>query len=157
VDAVGRELGQKGLQVTSDNCLPVLGVQVVINGAASDCEARNTATFDLFRRHRIRRVILAAAWVQYLGSHDKVLRLGGDAKAATSSEEALRQGLQQTIRRLQAAGIDVVIVGPVPEIGWNVPFVLAASEWRGKAPPDGPRLADFITHQRRIMSILSEL
>ena len=157
VDAVARELGQKGLQLTSDNCLPVLGTEVILNGAVTDCEARNEATFDLLRQHRVRRVILAGAWIQYLGDYDKVLRMGGKAKAAASSEEALRRGLQQTIRRLHAAGIDVVIVGPVPEIGWNVPSVLAAREWRGKAPPDGPRPADFMAHQRRIMSILSEL
>ncbi len=156
VDAVGRELGQKGLQLTSDNCLPVLGTEVVVNGAVTDCTALNEATFDMLRQHGVRRAILAGAWIQYLD--DKVLRLGGgEAKAAASSEEALRRGLQQTIRRLHAAGIDVVIVGPVPEIGWNVPAVLAAREWRGKPPPDGPRLADFTAHQRRIMSILSEL
>jgi hypothetical protein len=129
---------------------------VVLNGAVTDCAARNEATFELLRQRRVRRVILAGAWIQYLGDYDKVLRLGGEATAAANSEQALRRGLKETIRRLQAAGIEVVIVGPVPEIGWHVPTVLAAREWRGRAPPDGPGLADFMAHQRKVLPILAQ-
>jgi hypothetical protein len=59
--------------------------------------------------------------------------------------------------RLRTDGIDVVIVGPVPEIGWNVPSVLAAKEWRKQPMPEGPSLADFMSSQRKIMPILREL
>ena len=64
--------------------------------------------------------------------------------------------LKQTVRRLQDAGIEVVIVGPVPYIGWNVPSVLAASALRGMAPRDGPRREDFMAHQRPVLAILRE-
>ena len=156
VDAVGRDLLLKGLQLTSDDCLPVLGVDVVLNGAVTDCAARNEATFALLPQHHVRQVILAGAWVQYLGDYNKVLRLLGGADASLHSTAVLSRQLNQTIRRLQDAGIEVVIVGPVPYIGWNVPSVLAASASRGMAPPDGPRLGDFMAHQRHVLAILRE-
>jgi SGNH domain (fused to AT3 domains) len=131
IDAVGRDLLLKGLQLTSDDCLPVLGVDVVLNGAVTDCAARNEATFTLLRQHHVRQVILAGAWVQYLGDYNKVLRLSGGADASLHSTTVLSRQLDRTIRNLQDAGIDVVIVGPVPYIGWNVPSVLVSSAWRG--------------------------
>jgi peptidoglycan/LPS O-acetylase OafA/YrhL len=156
VDAVGRDLLLKGLQLTSDDCLPVLGVDVVLNGAMTDCADRNEATFVLLTQHHVRQVILAGAWFQYLGDYNKVLRLLGGADASLHSTAVLSRQLNQTIRRLQGAGIEVVIVGPVPYIGWNVPSVLAGSASRGMTLPDGPRYGDFMAHQHHVLVILSE-
>jgi peptidoglycan/LPS O-acetylase OafA/YrhL len=156
VDAVGRDFLLKGLQLTSDDCLPVLGVDVVLNGAVTDCAARNEATFALLTQHHVRQVILAGAWIQYLGDYDKVLHLLGRADASLHNAAVLSRQLNQTIRRLQGASIEVMIVGPVPYIGWNVPSVLAASASRGMALPDGPRFGDFMAHQRRVLAILRE-
>ena len=85
LDAVGRDLLRKGLQLTSDDCLPVLGVDVVLNGAVTDCAARNEATFALLLQHHVRRVILASAWFQYLGDYNKVLRLLGARMQASTA------------------------------------------------------------------------
>jgi hypothetical protein len=115
VDAVGHDLLLEGLQLTSDDCLPVLGVDVVLNGAVTDCADRNEATFVLLT-HNVRLVILPGAWIQYLGDYNKVLRLLGGADASLPSTAALSRQLNQTIHRLQGAGIEVVIVGPVPHI-----------------------------------------
>jgi peptidoglycan/LPS O-acetylase OafA/YrhL len=156
IDAVGRDLSLKGLQLTSDDCLPVLGVDVVLDGAVTDCAARNEATFTLLRQHHVRQVNLAGAWFQYLGDYNKALRLLDGADASLHSTTVLSRQLNQTIRRLQDGGIEVVIVGPVPYIGWNVPSVLAASAWRGMAPPDGPRFADFVAHQHDVLAILRD-
>jgi SGNH domain (fused to AT3 domains) len=131
-------------------------VDVVLNGAVTDCAARNEATFILLRQHHVRQVILAGAWVQYLGDDNKVLRLSDGADASLHSTMVLSRQLDQTIRNLQNAGIDVVIVGPVPYIGWNVPSVLASSAWRGMAPPGGPQLGDFMARQRNVLAILGE-
>lgn len=157
IDAVGRDLLLKGLQLTSDDCLPVLGVDVVLNGAVTDCAARNEAAFILLTQHHVRQAILVGSWFQYLGDYNKVLRPSGGADTSLPSVTVLSRQLHQTIRRLRDAGIDVVIVGPVPYIGWNVPSVLAASASRGTTPPDGPQLSDFMAQQHRVLSILREV
>ena len=130
---------------------------MVLNGAVTDCTARNEATFVLLTQDHVRLVILAGAWIQYLGDYNKVLRLLGGADASLPSTAVLSRQLNQTIRRLQGAGIEVVIVGPVPYIGWNVPFVLAGSASRGMTLPNGPRYGDFMAHQHRVLAILSDL
>ena len=156
VDAVGRDLSLKGLQITSDNCLPLLGVEVVLNGAVTDCTARNEAAFTLLRQHAVRRVFLAGAWVQYIDSADMFLRTSDHLHREHSSSAILRRQLIETVRRLRDIGIAVVIVGPVPEIGWNVPSVLAASEWRGRPPPLGPKFEDYLEQQRQVLPALKE-
>jgi peptidoglycan/LPS O-acetylase OafA/YrhL len=157
VDAVGREIAQKGLQLTSDNCVPLLNTQVFHNGAMTDCEARNEAAFALLKQHGIRRVMLIGAWAQYLGDDDKVLRLATEPSTIVNTATGLHRALKKTIERLRAAGIEAVTVGPVPRIMWRVPLALAAYQWRGKALPDGPTLRDFMTKERKVMPALEAL
>lgn len=156
VGAAASSVGRNGLQLTADDCPPLLRTQVRIRHVATDCEARNEAVLALLRQHRIRRVILAGAWVQYLDDY-KTLRLTNEPTAKDDAVGLFRRALKETIDQLRAAGMDVVIVGPVPDIGWNVPFVLAAAE-RRKAPlPEGPSLGAFLTSQHRVIPILKEL
>jgi peptidoglycan/LPS O-acetylase OafA/YrhL len=157
VDAVGQELGQKGLQLTADNCPPLLRTQVFVNGALSDCEARNETALTLLRQHHVRRVLLVGAWVQYLGNYDQAIRPSDEPSAAINNTAAFLVTLRQTVSLLRAAGIDVVLVGPAPEIGWHVPSVLAARKWRGQALPDGPSLGDFLENQRKVLPALKQL
>ena len=157
IDGAARDLGKKGLQLTSDDCLPFLRTRVILNHEATNCEARNEASFELMRQLGIRRAILVGAWVQYVGHSNKVLQPSGESATAEDNVAAFRQGFRQTIDILRAAGIDVVVVGPVPEIGWNVPSTLATMAWRKKPLPDGPSLDDFMRSQRKIMPLLKEL
>jgi hypothetical protein len=74
VEAAASSVSKKGLQLTSDDCPPLLRTQVIVGNVVSDCEARNEAAFDLLERHRIRKAILAGAWVQYVEGDYKALR-----------------------------------------------------------------------------------
>jgi hypothetical protein len=157
VAGVARDLGKKGLQLTSDDCLPFLRTRVIINREATDCEARNEAGFELMRQLGLRRAMLVGAWIQYAGDYNKVLRPSGESATAEDDVAEFRQGLRRTVNILRAAGIDVVVVGPVPYIGWNVPSTLATMAWRKKPLPDGPSLDNFMKSERKIMPLLKEL
>ena len=157
VDAAAYSVSKKALQLTADDCPPLLRTQVIVSNLVTDCEARNEAAFDLLQQHRIHLAILAGAWVQYVQGDYKVLRPNNEPDAGGDKVAPFRRALKQTISRLQTFGVDVMIVGPVPEIGWNVPSVLAAKEWRKQPIPEGPSLADFMNSQRKIMPILKEL
>ena len=157
VDAAAYSVSKKGLQLTADDCPPLLRTQVIVSNVVSDCEARNEAAFDLLLQHRIRGAILAGAWAQYVEGDYKVLRPNNKPDAGGDKIAPFQRAMKQTMDRLRTAGIDVVIVGPVPYIGWNVPTVLAAKEWRKQAMPEGPSLADFMSSQRKIMPILRDL
>ena len=156
VGAVANSGGRTGLQLTTDDCPPLLTTRVRIRNQLTDCEARNEAAFALLRQHRIRRVILAGAWVQYVGDY-KTVELSIEQNVTDDTVASFRRALKYTIGHLRALGIDVVVVGPVPDIGWNVPYILAAAEKRKAVPPDGPSLGDFLTSQREVIPILREL
>jgi len=156
VGAAASSVGKKGLQLTSDDCPPLLHTQVRIELVPTDCEARNEAAFDLLRKHRIRQVILEAAWVQYLSDY-KVLRSTSEPSVTGEPVASFRRALSDTVGQLRALGIDIVIVGPVPDIGWDVPSALATAEWHNAPPPEGPSLRDFLTSQAATVPILKAL
>jgi hypothetical protein len=56
----------------------------------SDCEARNEAAFDLLLRHRIRKAILAGAWVQYVEGYYIALRPNNEPDADGDKVTLLR-------------------------------------------------------------------
>jgi peptidoglycan/LPS O-acetylase OafA/YrhL len=156
VGGAANSVSKKGLQLTADDCPPLLRTQVRIQRVLTDCEARNEAALALLQQHGIRRVILASAWVQYLGDY-KTVRPSNALNETDDNVASFRRALKDTIGHLRALGIDVTIVGPVPEIGWNVPAVLAAAEWHQTPPPEGPSLGDFVAGQGAIIPILKEL
>ena len=146
---------KKGLQLTSDNCPPLLRIDIIINNVVTDCEVRNAAAFERVKKHHIHRVILVGAWVQYVDGRSMRSRdvPGWNVDPVTS----LRRALSSTVDELQSNGIDVVIVGPVPDIGWNVPAALAMAAWLKKVPPQGPSRADFFASQRHILPLLGDM
>ncbi len=156
VGAVANSAGKTGLQLTTDDCPPLLRTQVRIRHQLTDCEARNEAAFALLRQHRIRQVVLAGAWVQYIDDY-KTVELSIEPNVTNDTVASFRQALKYTISQLRVLGIDVVIVGPIPDIGWNVPYVLAAAEKHKAVLPDGPSLGDFLKSQREVIPILKEL
>ncbi|KUR72337.1 hypothetical protein AQZ52_03465 [Novosphingobium fuchskuhlense] len=58
-------------------------------------------------------------------------------------------------RRLQMAGKQVVIVGPVPEVGWTVPEYIWKAELMGRAVPLNTSYARFRARQVRTFGMLA--
>jgi hypothetical protein len=158
VGQAAQAAGKKGLQLTADNCPPLLGTVVIIDRAVTDCDARNDIALDLLRKHHIQRVILAGQWLQYTGL-DETKAVRPRVEPHTGEDEAglFHRALGETVRRLRDEGIDVTIIGPVPYIGWNVPAVLASRKWRHVAAPEGPSLADFMVSQHDVVPFIQGL
>jgi hypothetical protein len=64
------------------------------------------------------------------------------------------RSLRRTAERLSRAGLHVVVIGPVPEIGLPVPETLARAEWFGGTRRIGPSLAQFTHRQRHVFDVL---
>jgi hypothetical protein len=157
VDAAAGSVGRKGLQLTSDNCPPLLRTQILVDREMRDCEARNEAALALMQQFHIRRAILVGAWVQYMDGYDKTLRLRDSLEATENDVVKFRRALTDTVDAFRKAGVDLLILGPVPEIAWNVPTMLAAKEWRRQPLPQGPSLDEFLASQRKVMAVLRDL
>jgi hypothetical protein len=90
---------------------------------------------------------LPAAWPRSLQSDE-----GAKRRAA-----AIESALDQTVARLVAAGRRVWVVGPIPEVGWDAPSVLARASMYGWTVDIDPLASDFFARQKPVFSALDRL
>lgn len=157
---------QSGYVLSNSACPPLLDV-VVVNGIqARPCDEVNAAMMDFIGRNRdqIDTVILAARWAFHVtgerapGEAGAPLRLAAaDGTGDYSNRELVDSGLDKTIRALNSLGLDVLILGGVPEIGWNVPHTIAMSIKNRSAPPLAPTLDDILERNALADEILTRV
>ncbi|MHA3978225.1 acyltransferase family protein [Halovulum sp. GXIMD14794] len=133
IDLAARNAGRRGLFVGQIACPPIPAVRR--QPADRDCSAMNQAVAQfLAERDDLGLVILAARWPlsvegeTYGGEAERtvVLEWAGDPKhapAADGNPALVEAGLLDLAESLRLAGRDVVLLGPTPEVGWNVPRV----------------------------------
>lgn len=154
----------------SESCPPGLGVERVQKGYS--CAADNAAVADYILAHNsIETVILAARYAIYsdgflgdIGKSDKTKYspfISDESRTVydrARRRELLRSSLATTVSTLIGAGKNVVIVYPIPEIGYSVPSTLARLVLEGYDP--GEFLLDFKDYevrQKAIFDILDSL
>lgn len=144
--------GMGGVLASHDACAPLLGV-IRVSGGQKGCPRfnRDVAAYSA-TQPGIQTVILAGRWpLNATGERAPgepgnavVLALQGQGGGADSTGSApgnaavMRSGLTRTITALLDQGKRVIILGGVPEIGWNVPSALFASSRLRIAPPAAP-------------------
>ena len=146
VDTLGRRMGEQGRAVRflgTFACPPVPGVARA--NVIDTCAAYNAQALAwLERTPAIRHVVLMArhpayllgpttAWGPSEGSNETAIRLlpvAGAADAPLAAGYFAR--LDRTVAALRAAGKQVTLVMPVPEVAFTVPEVLALKSIRGE-------------------------
>lgn len=130
--------------LTYSGCPPVMDIFRADEDSSHRCPQYNQAVFDLLAGDAsVDTVILAARWPLYMESHSFDNGEGGVEPAADSvllaptgsdtrwqGDDALRQGLiaariKSSIERYLDAGKTVILVYPVPEVGWHAPNLMA--------------------------------
>lgn len=151
-DSLSQALKSAGLkfsQMSYSGCAPVLDVY-----RADDerCSEYNTKVQqEISTRPGLRTVILAARWSYYLDGrnfdngeggveHEKAIRLDViDDHQPIVSPESLRkmrvmEKYQQTVLRHLHEGRKVILIYPIPEVGWSVPEYAARHLMLEKTP-----------------------
>ena len=71
---------------------------------------------------------------------------------------ALETGLERTVTALKEAGKSVVLVYPIPEVGYDVPTTLAQIEASGRSASEFVRSVDlYWARQRSVSEILDRI
>ena len=123
-------------QDTKNGCPAVLNVMKMPN---ENCEQYTDAVFRTLQDTRISTVILASFWQFYVEGHgfdnaeggvdymQVVSGLAGQAMPAgeSSRQRGLLLAYRNVVLQLLARGKEVILVYPVPEVGWDVPEYLA--------------------------------
>lgn len=166
VSGAASAMGVAGLFVAVAACPPLMGVERSDSGIM-DCRASNDAVANFLRkRPDISLVILAARWSRtamgtpYGREEGNTAWLGDGNSKVQSFEEnkaAFRRGLERTLGFLKQQSRRTVVVGPVPEVGWNVPDTLAKLSILHRSLDIRPTIAEFETRQHYFRQTLQDL
>ncbi len=147
--SLSKQAGTNTEAIVAGGCLPLIGYQPGTSQFAENCRAHNERALEKIVTGPYQTVFLHGRWTlavegtKFKYERDEVPpiatypnRAGVDSRA-----EIVEQALRETLTRLSASGKKIVVIGPVPEAGWNVPYALAQrirfGEWldqRGTNP-----------------------
>jgi peptidoglycan/LPS O-acetylase OafA/YrhL len=128
---------------------------------------------EICDKDSIKDVVLVGRWAATIhgfntdfGSYERgesgASWFAGRAAAETvTTNEAIKVfacGIAETVKRLKAAGKTIIIVYPVPEVGYHVPRTLARIMNRGDDSKDFTRPAEYyFRRQRHVFNVLDSL
>jgi peptidoglycan/LPS O-acetylase OafA/YrhL len=165
----GRDIS--GILVGAYNCPALLGVN---HSLQPSCRASNDKILQIvLTTPSIKTVILSARWAAnaegstYEGPPYDILYIDGQAELhdwknpamiAAENHAVFAAGLETTIARLQEGGKSVWIVGPTPEVNYDVPRALHVQSlgfYRGVQL--GPTFSSFERRQHYVISLFETL
>lgn len=168
VDYAAKLTGHAGYFVGDAACPPLIGVLRLRLNNARQCRDFNDDVLSYIEAQgdRIQVVILAGRWALLADGQYYKNEPGRDVvivdKESTSANPAanlavFERGLQRTVISLVKMGKSVVILGDAPEVGWHVPFSLAAAEAWQRQPPLAPTPAEVAKRNVMVDGVFKRL
>lgn len=169
IDAVSSEYGLRGILSYSNGCPPLLDMIAHPSVGDFPCQQYNNMVIQYLMDHpEIKTVIIASRltpWVEE--SHYKMeeggrLYLTDDQKVipdGAPGEQLVQTGLERTIRAIQALNRKVVIIVPIPEIGFDVPSAnyIATRTGRDENTIIAPTIDEYLARNQKTMSVLNTI
>lgn len=150
VDVVLKSAKRAGYVTYRPACAPITDVRR-IGYNWQDCTRFNNAVLELIEslRPKLDTVILAGRWAlsatgnRAPGESGKDVRLVDmDGNPQLGNAVLFEHGLGRVVARLRLAGVRVVILSGVPEVGWDVPSAATSRLQLGLPLPNVPSLQD---------------
>ncbi len=147
---------------------PIPGV-VVEGSNGGDVSDRERSTYsdnvmnELLRNESLSTVVLHARWSQHnRGKNEhkqtKPLKFFGQNFSTQSELDAYYDArIRATVHTLLSAGKRVVVIGPIPEVGVNVPDALLRQHYRGEPLAQTMDASGFYNRQSVVLNTLSSL
>jgi len=146
-----------GWAFVRSGCPSLAGADRADHFASYSCPAMSAAVLDTIRREKIRNVLLVTRWDMYALGWEK----GGVETAREPfisftlkdgrrlvRKDAFAAALQETIKKLEALGVNVWIVKQVPPQLVSVPSALAKAQYFGRDSEALKRsYADILNHR----------
>ena len=167
VDVVSRQAHRSGV-IVSGACPPLLGVEHIDNPNRRQCRNFNDAIIAMLKQDgsKITTVILISRWVLWAtgeypkeegGRHHVIKDDLSTNPLISDNLNVFSRGLKRTVEELNRLGLSVVILGNVPEIGWNVPVTLAKAKFYGRPIPSSPTLNQALQRSAVADRVIAEL
>jgi hypothetical protein len=133
------------------------------------CNQYNHMAFSYIKEHpEIKTVILASRWTIWVegnrykqeeGSNAQLEDTLNEVPSNTSEELLFRIGLERTVKAILGLGRKVVIVAPLPEIGYDVPSAnfIASRTGRNINEIIAPSEEEFLARNQKTFSIFKSI
>ena len=143
-------------------CAPLLGLKRYDQDDVEKCTRFNQSVLDFIKSSHISNVFLHARWGLYAEGSRYRQERGGPALLTADRNpkqdyRELESLLPSTIQELQRLHVNITIIASVPEVGIDVPTVLARNAVKGKAPGLGLPYPEFMERQVRAFQLLSQV
>jgi len=157
--ALGREGPRSGVSIAMPDCPPLASVIIAGHKNQERCHAFADAAMAAIERHRPKVVVISARWA-LLESDVRAPGSGERSRAIldlrTRMPLTFTDALMRTLEKVSASGAHTIVVGPVPEIDYDVPATLVRSLMGfGRMPPVSRR--DFDKRQGRVLNALRRI
>jgi peptidoglycan/LPS O-acetylase OafA/YrhL len=162
--SAARQAGVPGILAFYEGCPPLLGVRR-LDSPGAECQQFNARVLAYVRSHpSLRNVVLASRWAFYAdgarygsegGSPPLLADSRGAARNARQNAAIFERDMAVTLKAL--SGHTVSIVGDPPEIGYDVPSVLARAAIYRRAIDIAPSTAEYRVRQTRTQAIFARL
>jgi len=165
IDRSARSFGANGVIASRLACPPLLEIE---RPERDSCEQFNEQVLRIVAADtRIRTVILVGRWAlstkgsrykQESGESIRLVDLLAPTDAA-SNPVLFERGLERTVAKLRALDRKVVIVRPVPEVGYDVPSYVFSARITGRDlnPIIAPKVQEYRDRTREVDSTFSKL
>ncbi|MBT8078916.1 MAG: acyltransferase [Gammaproteobacteria bacterium] len=166
VNLSARRHGVSGVLATRTACPPLLGIE---RPGRSSCNAFNGAVLRYLDDHPdIRTVLLAARWplstkgTRYKNEDGRAVSLVDLHRPGAGKVDnvtAFETGLYRTISELSDRGLSIVLVGPVPEVGFDVPSSNYVARLTGRDTNErvAPAVDEYRQRTREVTSAFAEI
>ena len=166
-DATLKQMGSGGLQLTKGGCAFALGMRRHDRGL--ECLKFSDAAFQRLLDSEVDRVILMAWYVLYLSDNRFDNGEGGVARGSSPGygppgfksererRDALARSYVRSVQRLLEAGKKVILVYPVPEVGWDVPIRLAKLALSGREETVSTSYARYMARSAPVFELFDSL
>ena len=166
VHLAARDRGTAGLLAIRTACPPLLGIDRPNRDSCA--EFNDAVTERIAAAPGIETVVLAARWTlaadgsRYKNEEGNDVRLQdvrNDVDTPESNVELFERGLERTLIRLRDLNRSTVVIGPVPEIGFDVPAAVFSARLRGEDVNAmiAPSVVEFEQRTRSAKRVLQRL
>lgn len=144
IDHAAKAANRRGLFIGHGSCPPLIGYQRSERARHVACKLTTAATLELVAAKKIPLVIMTSRWPRYVNGAN----YGNEGPffnplypiAVDDKSEIIAERLDATLEALTAAGAKAIIMSDVPEVGYDVPYVLARAAWQNRTVDIKPRM-----------------
>jgi peptidoglycan/LPS O-acetylase OafA/YrhL len=162
VSEIAAGMGLKGYAVLTGGCPPLLGLERVGARTFRKCIPPGRQIARIAADPAVRNVIVVGRWGLYAEGQSSPNETGSNVRRFVAGDQdanraAFRDLLTSSVEQLAHGGRTITLVGPVPELPFNLPAAMTRAAMRDRRQDFSLPYADFEQRQRSVFAALGEL